>query len=237
MSVCLRPLLHADSSGLCSFARTIPSSPRVVCGLGVEHMPTACALYPLGEVWNPPAPSLSFYSLDSEERCEGTLEPVVTSTRQYSDRNNLAYRRSQWEWFQRLATGFACETFPSHFRSLLHSLGAHDVGMGEGVDDVAQSLDQLLMDAVFSAWYGRASSSAAGVSSPGVIGAWESCRHQIDSDTARLRQNIRSALEPAGNATHECLALVRVLQQAHVESTLRAKRLQDYFTATTQTDP
>lgn len=95
------------------------------CRLGPAHMPTSCALYPLGELYNerantsPNASSSSvaaaasssssvapYYTLDVTN-CEGTranssLYPSAAHTvSSYAKNNNLPHRREQWEWFER----------------------------------------------------------------------------------------------------------------------------------------
>lgn len=42
------------------------------CGFGPKHMPTACAIYPMGELWSNKAKNIDFFSLDNKN-CEGVL--------------------------------------------------------------------------------------------------------------------------------------------------------------------
>jgi hypothetical protein len=82
------------------------------CTLGPAHQPTACALYPLGELYSTPVGTSSsassrYYSLDVSH-CEGTraISTVDGSSArgtvaQYEERNGLAQRRLEWEHFER----------------------------------------------------------------------------------------------------------------------------------------
>ena len=102
------------------------ASASLRCQLGSKHQPTACALYPLGELYSDrgggapldstatasasdPAAAAEparavYYTLDTTN-CEGTRavpSPTTsTSVRAYAQRNELPARRAEWEWFSR----------------------------------------------------------------------------------------------------------------------------------------
>ena len=87
----------------------------MTCALGRDNQPTACSLYPLGELWKSPRSGVHFYSLDNAASCEG-LQPgahrKATTVGQYLKANGIPARQEQWEWFQRRATQFAAHRFP-----------------------------------------------------------------------------------------------------------------------------
>jgi hypothetical protein len=103
--------------------------PGLRCSLGKDNMPTACALYPLGELYNGPAATAAtetgtatggegkentntnntqYYTLDVTN-CEGTRALPTeglpfnphTTVAAYAERNGLPQRRIEWEWFER----------------------------------------------------------------------------------------------------------------------------------------
>jgi hypothetical protein len=160
-----RPLvLPSDAAGhrVCGFAQAVPEGRRphtggaegaragLRCMLGAEHMPYACALYPLGEMWLSPSgsaqrpsnqPSLwraasaavdeedrqTAYTLDPE--CEGVVEvassphspPGMGSLAEYASRRHLDLRQAQSLWHRLLSTRTAEHLAPSR---LLHAWGA-----------------------------------------------------------------------------------------------------------------
>lgn len=143
------------------------------CRLGPAHQPTACALYPLGELYtsdsaglgpaavptadssvtgsSPPIPSAAkYYSLDVTN-CEGTHVRSTASTRTtvagYEERNGLVGRRKEWEWFEReLARPFAARgwlTLQPDSAALPASAAAA----------LTPDFRDRLTDALFAVWY------------------------------------------------------------------------------------
>ena len=143
------------------------------CRLGPAHQPTACALYPLGELYtsnnaglgpaaapasdatatsSSPAPAsvAKYYSLDVTN-CEGTRVRSSASTRTtvagYEERNGLVGRRNEWEWFEReLARPFAARgwlTLQPDSAALPASAAAA----------LTPEFREQLTDVLFTVWY------------------------------------------------------------------------------------
>jgi hypothetical protein len=164
------------------------------CRLGPSNMPTTCALYPLGELYSTPAAasapsgaasSSRYYTLDVNG-CEGTHVFKTSATSltvgDYSARNHLDARRSEWEWFQRRAQKLAliAARMPSpavldEFHSVAHtilydfdSLAGHPMA---GVQDWREARAKLdgMLDQLEST---TESFLQAGMSTSAATAAW-----------------------------------------------------------------
>jgi hypothetical protein len=82
---------------------------RLRCSLGPEHMPTPCAIYPLGELYTPqiiPAPKdKHFYSLDSRKRCEGLTinDAPRRDVSEYLQGLDMRSKQIEAQWFLNMA--------------------------------------------------------------------------------------------------------------------------------------
>ena len=152
-----------------------PSIP-LACSLGRDSQPTACSLYPLGELWTSPMSSTAFYSLDLPSQCEG-LKPVperkVSTVRAYLQANKLPQRHAEWEWFQKTAKRFASHRFPLTAWQRPRTLVGPDQEVPAESSETINATLSVVHDIMFN-W------DALPVAPQGGFGSWEEAREMVE---------------------------------------------------------
>jgi hypothetical protein len=207
--------------------RPAPPLPPLECTLGRDAMPTACALYPLGDFFELQHGSRDvLYSLDVKA-CEGVGAGPARPVAAYVAANALSPRREAALWFSRLATTHACSGVEAELQRAFAAPGRRRAGRPsparEPPPDLLRSLPEWLRGAKTAAdavaayrretarvWYGLA-----------VRGAWEAdeefCEPVLDGDEVVGEDLDTSWRALRGRIEEETLAL-RVAAGAATET-------------------
>jgi hypothetical protein len=189
------------------------------CRLGPANQPTACALYPLGELYSnrsaapttaassnsasllvapAAAAAAKYYTLDVTN-CEGTRAvPSATTTTTvagYEARNGLVGRRAEWEWFERTV---AQPTASKGWMSLQpHTRLEHALN-----EEFRNRLMQVLLDVWFdfdslecTPVAAAPSSSAGAAASPRRFPDWPSARAAVSTATQHIMDSTETYMQ------------------------------------------